>query len=165
MKLRGRKFLLFLVVFSSIYILSSKVVFAGRGCCSWHDGVCGCSNGRQLCCDGTLSPSCTCYSSRTNEPVVPVATRVPPTLRPEPTSTKIPTRTPTSKPTFIQTISPTLYQEVKGQKVETTSLVVSPDEQRKNEDSGLLGLGMSAVMLGGFAWVSKKIWTKIKGKN
>jgi hypothetical protein len=30
------------------------------GCCSWHNGVCGCSNGRKTCCDGTLSPSCKC---------------------------------------------------------------------------------------------------------
>lgn len=30
------------------------------GCCSWHDGVCGCSNGRAVCCDGSLSPSCGC---------------------------------------------------------------------------------------------------------
>lgn len=30
------------------------------GCCSWHGGVCGCSGGRQVCCDGTLSPTCTC---------------------------------------------------------------------------------------------------------
>ncbi len=31
-----------------------------RGCCSWHQGVCGCRNGRTVCCDGTLSPSCGC---------------------------------------------------------------------------------------------------------
>ena len=31
-----------------------------RGCCSWHDGVCGCKNGRTVCCDGTYSPSCGC---------------------------------------------------------------------------------------------------------
>ena len=32
-----------------------------RGCCSWHKGVCGCnSSGRVECCDGTLSPTCTC---------------------------------------------------------------------------------------------------------
>lgn len=31
-----------------------------RGCCSWHGGQCGCSGERVLCCDGTLSPSCTC---------------------------------------------------------------------------------------------------------
>lgn len=30
------------------------------GCCSWHQGVCGCANGRKTCCDGTASPSCTC---------------------------------------------------------------------------------------------------------
>ncbi len=30
------------------------------GCCSWHGGVCGCSGGRALCCDGVLSPSCGC---------------------------------------------------------------------------------------------------------
>lgn len=31
-----------------------------RGCCSWHGGVCGCSLGTVVCCDGTFSPSCTC---------------------------------------------------------------------------------------------------------
>jgi|GEM_PF-1277944 len=33
-----------------------------RGCCSWHGGVCGCdyATGRAICCDGTLSPTCTC---------------------------------------------------------------------------------------------------------
>ena len=36
-------------------------VNAQRGCCSHHGGVAGCSeNGRQICRDGTLSPSCTC---------------------------------------------------------------------------------------------------------
>ena len=36
---------------------------ARRGCCSWHDGVCGCSGGRIVCCDGSYSPSCTCNKS------------------------------------------------------------------------------------------------------
>ena len=36
---------------------------AQRGCCSWHQGVCGCSNGRTTCCDGTTSPSCTCHKA------------------------------------------------------------------------------------------------------
>ena len=31
-----------------------------RGCCSYHDGVCGCQRGRVKCCDGTLSPTCRC---------------------------------------------------------------------------------------------------------
>jgi hypothetical protein len=33
---------------------------ARQGCCSWHGGVCGCSGVRVVCCDGRLSPSCTC---------------------------------------------------------------------------------------------------------
>jgi hypothetical protein len=33
---------------------------ARRGCCSHHGGVCGCSGSRVKCCDGGLSPSCTC---------------------------------------------------------------------------------------------------------
>ncbi len=34
---------------------------ARRGCCSHHGGVSGCnSSGRQVCRDGTLSPTCTC---------------------------------------------------------------------------------------------------------
>ena len=39
---------------------------ARRGCCSHHGGVCGCSGGRQICCDNSFSPSCTC-----NKPDVP----------------------------------------------------------------------------------------------
>ena len=42
-----------------------------RGCCSWHDGVCGCSGGRQQCCDGSLSPSCTCNKQ---DPIDDIAT-------------------------------------------------------------------------------------------
>lgn len=33
---------------------------ARRGCCSHHSGVCNCSGGRIVCCDGSFSPSCTC---------------------------------------------------------------------------------------------------------
>lgn len=39
-----------------------KELIAQRGCCSHHQGVCGCSSGRTTCCDGTTSPSCTCNS-------------------------------------------------------------------------------------------------------
>ncbi len=39
-------------------------VNAQRRCCSHHGGVAGCSsNGRQICGDGTLSPTCRCGSS------------------------------------------------------------------------------------------------------
>lgn len=33
---------------------------ARSGCCSHHNGVCGCTDGRAQCCDGSLSPSCGC---------------------------------------------------------------------------------------------------------
>lgn len=36
----------------------------GQGCCSWHGGECGCSpEGRDECCDGSLSPSCGCHAA------------------------------------------------------------------------------------------------------
>lgn len=31
-----------------------------RGCCSHHKGVCGCQDKSVVCCDNTLSPTCTC---------------------------------------------------------------------------------------------------------
>lgn len=37
-----------------------RILIAKSGCCSWHQGVCGCSGDRQRCCDGTLSPTCMC---------------------------------------------------------------------------------------------------------
>ena len=35
---------------------------AERGCCSHHGGVCGCSGGTDICCDGAASPSCGCHA-------------------------------------------------------------------------------------------------------
>lgn len=44
-----------------LILFSIENVDAKRGCCSWHDGVAGCSSsGRVICNDGTYSPSCTC---------------------------------------------------------------------------------------------------------
>ena len=48
-------------VFLIIMLIFPVTANAQRGCCSHHGGVAGCSeNGRQVCRDGTLSPSCTC---------------------------------------------------------------------------------------------------------
>jgi len=44
----------------AIFFLGDNKGVNRSGCCSWHQGVCGCSNGRALCCDGTLSPTCGC---------------------------------------------------------------------------------------------------------
>lgn len=39
-------------------------IYAKSGCCSHHGGVSGCSSsGRQICRDGTLSPTCSCNSN------------------------------------------------------------------------------------------------------
>ena len=44
-----------------LLIIFPMNVYAERGCCSHHGGVAGCSeSGRQICNDGTLSPTCTC---------------------------------------------------------------------------------------------------------
>lgn len=40
--------------------LITKDELQRRGCCSHHGGVCGCQEGRAICCDGTPSPSCGC---------------------------------------------------------------------------------------------------------
>lgn len=50
-----------------IILLMPISVYAKRGCCSHHGGVVGCSSGgRQICADGTFSPSCTCTPIRTD---------------------------------------------------------------------------------------------------
>ncbi len=46
-------------------ISDDPTILAQRGCCSWHGGICGCSWGRIVCCDGVLSPSCTCRGNST----------------------------------------------------------------------------------------------------
>lgn len=54
------KFRSFLILFLSLLLFPS-VVLATKGCCSSHGGVAGCSSsGKQICNDGSLSPSCTC---------------------------------------------------------------------------------------------------------
>lgn len=44
-----------------IILLMPIGVYAQRGCCSSHGGEAGCaSDGRRICADGTISPTCTC---------------------------------------------------------------------------------------------------------
>lgn len=44
-----------------IILLMPIGVYAQRGCCSHHGGEAGCSSdGRRICADGTISPTCTC---------------------------------------------------------------------------------------------------------
>lgn len=49
-----------LIILVLILVIPIKV-YAQRGCCSRNGGVCGCNKyGRQVCCNGDLSPTCTC---------------------------------------------------------------------------------------------------------
>lgn len=49
------------LVLICVMLFSPLKIEAARGCCSHHWGVSGCSSsGRQICKDGTLSPTCTC---------------------------------------------------------------------------------------------------------
>mgnify|MGYP004666949013 CR=1 FL=1 len=49
------------VVLICVMLFSPLKIEAARGCCSHHWGVSGCSSSRrQICKDGTLSPTCTC---------------------------------------------------------------------------------------------------------
>jgi hypothetical protein len=71
---------LFFAIIASLFFLSSSNVYARSGCCSWHSGVCGCSQtGRQICCDGSLSPSCTCYTPPPSPQPTPII--IPTTLQ------------------------------------------------------------------------------------
>lgn len=47
----------------SINPSTSTEQLAQRGCCSHHGGVCGCSGGTAMCCDGNPSPSCGCHAN------------------------------------------------------------------------------------------------------
>ena len=50
-----------------IIFLMPLNVSAQRGCCSHHGGVSNsCSNGRQVCMDGTISPTCACSGGTTS---------------------------------------------------------------------------------------------------
>lgn len=42
------------------YENNSNFKISKRGCCSRHGGVCGCVKGSIRCCDGSMSPTCTC---------------------------------------------------------------------------------------------------------
>ena len=50
-----------IMVIICILLFNPSKIEAKRGCCSHHGGVAGCDEtGKQICMDGSLSPSCTC---------------------------------------------------------------------------------------------------------
>ena len=63
MKKRGN-FILVIIIF--YFIFFPNIIYAKQGCCSHHGGVVGCSGGRQVCADGSYSPTCTCGTYNSN---------------------------------------------------------------------------------------------------
>lgn len=63
MKKRG-SFVLVIIIFCFVFF--PNIIYAKQGCCSHHGGVVGCSGGRQVCADGTYSPTCTCGTYNSN---------------------------------------------------------------------------------------------------
>lgn len=57
-----KKLITVLFICFFVFLNATTVAEAGRGCCSHHGGVshCDSSVGRQVCNDGTYSPSCGC---------------------------------------------------------------------------------------------------------
>ncbi len=105
------KFLLTLLIFASLLFTATQGVSARSGCCSHHDGVCGCG-----CCDGSpLSNTCTpyyleCSGGGAAKQVVrkPTATAKPtsqPTSRSIPSATPKPTSKPIAHPTKCSDVS------------------------------------------------------------
>jgi hypothetical protein len=68
-KINKMKYIIAIVLaFSGIYMLApiaqatpqfKPQPVENQGCCSHHGGVCGCSGGRDMCCDGNGS-GCSC---------------------------------------------------------------------------------------------------------
>lgn len=63
MKKKG-SFILVIIIFC--YVFLPNIIYAKQGCCSHHGGVVGCSSGRQVCADGSYSPTCTCGTYNSN---------------------------------------------------------------------------------------------------
>ncbi len=169
----------FLFIFLSFSLISCGEIEARSGCCSHHDGVCGCR-----CCDGSpLSAKCAPYYPSCNSRVVTQPTSTPrpitiPTKKPTITPTKIniltntpvfkitntPTKTlastttsiPTAKITEIEEISPTTVTQVLGE-IDSNN----PPVPAKTSDV-LIGLGIFGVMGFGIYKIIKKIVIKLK---
>ena len=60
-----------IITLTVLICISITNVYAQRGCCSHHGGVSGsCRNGKQVCNDGTTSPSCGCEGGYNSTPAV-----------------------------------------------------------------------------------------------
>lgn len=147
-----KNFIIVSLVFITCILFFTSPIEARSGCCSHHQGVCGCR-----CCDGTpLSAKCAPYypecsgGGSVQQPVYAAPTTTP-YIR-QPTATSIPpTRTniPSLTPTPIPTKSNVLGAETKNP---TPSAAV---QSSTNSDTGTELLGL--LILGGIGyWLYKR---------
>jgi len=159
------KILSVFLFFSLIFL--PKNIEAQRGCCSHHDGVCGCSGGRQLCCDDTLSPSCTCSSPQPTS--TPRPTAIPtkkPTLIPTKIPTNIPTHTstPTEEPTLIPNIEQTKTEEISPTLIPQPQILGETDTKNSTEPPKTSDFIIFFSVLGLIGFGIYKLFIKIKNK-
>lgn len=132
-----------------IFLFSATSIFAKSGCCSWHGGVSGCdtSTGRQVCNDGTYSPSCTCAYIAPTVTQVPVYYTPAPRIRP----------TIVSTPTYVPTNNPSLTALPTQTEVPTPKSTLKPLTARES-------FGTFSLSFFSFGLVAWWIWKKSKRK-
>lgn len=136
-----------LILVFIIFLSFSSLVEARSGCCSYHDGVCGCR-----CCDGTpLSAKCAPYYPECNgnspEPTFN-STSTP--YIPSPTNTPIPL--PTSTPTPFLTSTPILTEIPKL----TSTPAVLGETKQQSSSNPLPAFGILGVIGYGIYRIFKK---------
>lgn len=156
-------------------------VDARQGCCSHHDGVCGCS-----CCDGTpLSSTCLPYypecsgggstqqtpisstiqsnpDTQNTEIIYPAWTPYP-TVTHHPTSTPKPSRTPTPTVTPSPTITPTITSTfevtpISDNPLPTITITINLLVPTKTQESGIGGI-LSGFFRGIFNLLTLNLFT------
>lgn len=152
--------------FSLIFL--PKNIEARSGCCSHHDGVCGCR-----CCDGSsLSSTCAPYYPSCNS--VPVVTQPTSTPRPTATPTKKPTLAPTKTPTSINTptliitntptLEPTNIEEISPTSTPQPQVLGETDTNKPTEPVKTSDTILGFSILGLICFGVYKLFIKVKNK-
>jgi hypothetical protein len=120
-------FFIIAVVFIFSFFSTSE---ARQGCCSYHEGVCGCG-----CCDGTsLSATCAPYYPQCNKPI----------------KQYIP---PVEPPTSQKTIS---YPISDSNAIQELNNLGASSQTSKNDEFALYGFGILVVFAGIVYYFSKR---------
>lgn len=162
------KILSVFLFFSLIFL--PKNTEARSGCCSHHDGVCGCR-----CCDGSsLSATCapyypSCGSTTTVKTVQPTSTPGPtaiPTKKPTLAPTKIPTptNTPTTIITNTPTLEPTKIEEISPTPTSQPQILGETDTSKPTEPPKTSDVVLGFSILGLIGFGIYKLFVKIKNK-